>query len=199
MPENEWTFSHRREEYVSEAGIIGQRGKNATRMQWYHHMSAESIRRQLGESLWQEYFKFCVIRNPFDKLVSAFHFFEHRLEKGKVSKLPEDMTVDVSLTQEERFRYWISQGGFVYDRPTYTINNEICVDYFIRFENLEEGIRHVCKTLQIPYEPSRIPNFKSGIRPAKCPLRGYYDSKTIEIVASKYEFEIKTFKYSAPC
>ena len=84
------------------------------------------------------------------------------------------------------------------DCDNYMIDGAVCVDYFIRYENLEEGIRHVCNVLKIPFEPERISRLKSGIRPARPKLNEYYDMKIIEIVAQRHKTEIDLFGYNAP-
>src|SRR5437016_2294873 len=79
MPEGEWTFAHARDEYVSNAGIIGYRGPEpAGGRRWWGHMTAAEIRERAGAAIFDAYFKFCVVRNPFDKAVSAFHFLAGR-------------------------------------------------------------------------------------------------------------------------
>lgn len=108
-------FSHGREEHVSATGIIGYRGTSAKGKQWRNHMSAAEISDRIGASIWNG-FKFCVIRNPFDKLVSAFFFLNKDYED-------EDLI--------NNFRNWIKRGGSVIDRDEYLIGGEICVDYFI--------------------------------------------------------------------
>jgi hypothetical protein len=74
MLEGEWQFSYGREEYVDQSGIIGYRGTVRKSKTWTNHMSAEAIKELIGEKIWNSYFKFCVIQNPYDKLISAFHF-----------------------------------------------------------------------------------------------------------------------------
>jgi len=76
MPTDEWTLTHHRDEYVSAHGIIGYRGpqRSATTLYW-NHMPAELIRRRIGKNLWDNYYKFSVIRNPYDKVLSGFYFF----------------------------------------------------------------------------------------------------------------------------
>lgn len=39
---------------------------------FHHHKPAESLRRALGREIWDDYFKFTIVRNPFDQLVSKF-------------------------------------------------------------------------------------------------------------------------------
>jgi hypothetical protein len=78
------------------------------------------------------------------------------------------------------------------------IDGEICVDYFIRFEDLSGGIKHVCNRLDIPFEPEKIPKLKTGVRKSEIPLREYYDAETVRIVRNLYKFELDNFGYDEP-
>jgi hypothetical protein len=183
MFDGEWQASHGREEYVSEAGIIGYRGSNRRNQTWFNHMSAMKIRGLIGDDIWNSYFKFTVIRNPFDKLVSSFFHKNRQLEEG---------------TEIEAFRSWVKGGGASIDRNKYLIDGAECVDYFIRFESLHEGVKHVCDRLSIPFEPSRIPEFKKGIRRPGIALQDYYDGDTAQIAREKYAWELERFGYELP-
>jgi len=194
MPEGAWSFAHARQEYVSQTGIIGFRGKGTGGL-WYNHMPAQQIRKQVGETLWREYFKFCVIRDPFDKLVSAFHFFETRPQAGGAAT-PTGGSDPAAIVR--RFREWVRLGNSLHDRDKYLIDGAVCVDYFIRYEELHAGVRDVCATLDVPFEPERLPHLKGGFRPANLRLHDYYDAKTIDLVLRQYRFEIEHFGYGPP-
>ena len=84
------------------------------------------------------------------------------------------------------------------DRNKYMINGDICIDFFIKYEDLENGIKHVCDKLDIAFEPENIPNFKSGMRNKQFSLSEFYDPETINIVNQLYEFELNYFEYTAP-
>jgi len=185
MPDGEWQESHSRKEYVSETGIIGCRGANAKESTWYNHMSAADIRERVGREVWDNYYKFTVIRNPFEKLISGFSMFEH-------DKLLDRIEGE---TPVERFRNWVQNGGSIRDRNKYLIDREECVDYFIRFEDLHGGIKHVCDHLSIPFEPSRVPEFKKGIRDDTLGVREYYDNETERLVRKRYAWEFEKFGY----
>jgi hypothetical protein len=203
MAEGSWEFRHGREEHISAEGIIGYRGPNARGKTWSNHMPASEIRQKIGHSMWDTYFKFCVIRNPFDKLVSRFYFRDEQKKEKATLRNPLTRFYKKSdgveeSTAIERFRKWIRGGGAIIDRDQYVIDGEICVDYFIRFEELHEGIKHVCDALDIPFEPEKIPKLKSGVRKGVIPLYKYYDAETIEIVRDLYKFELETFGYGEP-
>jgi len=192
FPEGQWEFSHSREAWVGPTGIVGYRGPNREGQTWYHHMAAKQIRQQVGEQVWNSYFKFCVIRDPFDKMVSAFHFFtKERQADGTVA-------APAAGDLKKRFRDWLTAGKIPYDGEKYLIDGRICVDYFIRYEDMQGGIRHVCKTLDIPFQPEGLMRLKSGIRPTDVPLHEYYDADSIKIVSKLYQFELKHFGYAPP-
>jgi hypothetical protein len=200
MPEGTWQQSHERQAMETEAGVVGFRGENSKGQKWHGHMAAAQIRDQIGKEIWDNYFKFCVIRDPFDKAVSAFHFAEHMQDRrsGLQKLLVHIKRFFRGASPEKRFRKWVARGRFKDDRNKYMIDGEVCVDYFIRFEALDEGIRHVCDHLGLPYEPERLPGFKKGIRPQGRDLTDYYDKATARRIAKQFAWEIETFGYQPP-
>ena len=220
LPEGTWSFAHARDEYVGKSGVIGVRGKGKGD-EWFSHMPADQIRQKVGHKIWNEYFKFCVIRDPYDKVVSAFHFFETRgkrdgqREGGRRdagaaafreglhlagSQRPVVPAVSHAERQAivQRFRAWVREGNFVTDRDKYSIDGKVCIDYFIRYESLDAGVRHVCDVLGLPFESERIPHLKGGYRPGGMTLPDYYDAATIECVRNAYRFEVDHFGYGPP-
>ncbi|MBU1168622.1 MAG: sulfotransferase family 2 domain-containing protein [Proteobacteria bacterium] len=189
LPEGDWTFSHARDETVCEQGIIGFRGSQSGDKTWWNHMPAADICGLIGQEIWRNYFKFCVVRNPFDKVVSAFHFFG--------TQRPPEPGIEPDLLVRQ-FRAWLKENQKVMDRETYMINNLIAMDYFIRYEHLKEGICHVCDHLGLPFEPHDIPVLKAGVRDRCIDLRDYYDESSYAIVEANYRFELDYFGYKRP-
>lgn len=187
MKEYDWELTGFREMMVSNEGIIGYRGHNPIGKLWYNHMPASEIRDKIGSTIWDDYFKFCVVRNPFDRLVSMFYFIN------------KDIEFDDSI---ESFRKWIQTGVIEKERikymEKYIIDDAICVDYFIRYENLLACIKEVCDRIDVPYEPDRIPKFKAGFRDRSIKLIDFYDDKTIKVVEAVYKKELDYFDYRLP-
>lgn len=184
-----WNYSHFRPEYESEFGVVGFRGKSKEiqekNIKWYNHMSAKEIFENIGQAIWEKYFKFCTIRNPFDKTVSAFHFY---LWKNSI-QLNKEASIQL-------FRERIKSGkGIIIDRDKYLINEYICVDYFIKYESLLNDLKYVCKILRLPFKPERVKSIHSNLRPLGIPTKSYYDADTEEIIRNAYDFEIRYFNY----
>jgi len=208
MPDGEWTVEHGRDLYVSESGIIGFRGSNRPKeISWYHHMSAKKIREQIGEEVWNSYFKFCVVRDPFDKAVSAFfHFkkFRERAGSGEPGKSLRKRLAGLFRKEpvfrdiKEEFEHWLSRGEMVVDRDKYTIDDVFCVDEVIRYENLQGDMEKVCQRIGVEWEPARLPEFKKGIRDESVGFADIYTPKSIQIVSDLYAYELERFGYQAP-
>lgn len=209
MPEGEWSASHHRDEYISNSGIIGYRGRNRTKETYYHHMPALTIKQNIGDDIWNKYYKFTTIRNPFEKLVSGFLMLERRKKeysflKRNVCNLKKILHYGNPLDRikgesaPERFRHWIQLGGCIQDRDKYIIHDEVCVDFFIRFEFLHQDIKKVCECIDIPFCGENLPEYKKGLRKANLKTCDFYDEETISIVYNIYEWEIKTFGYKPP-
>ncbi|WP_353570311.1 sulfotransferase family 2 domain-containing protein [Candidatus Albibeggiatoa sp. nov. BB20] len=193
---NESSKTEGRELYMGDTGIVGYRSnKNnykGEKKLWGGHASADFIKGKIGMAIWDEYFKFCAIRNPFDKMVSMFYFNARKKDiKWDIFDKKQHATI---------FKNWLFEIGKdrAVDRDKYIINGQVCIDYFIRYEAIEEGIEHVCQTLDIPFLPDSIPQLKSQFRQSALELSDYYDYSSIEMVRNLFAFELDYFNYSFP-
>ena len=181
-PNKEYEQHHERDECISEFGIVGAR-EGGKVIKYNSHMPCQIISDILGKQLFKRYFKFCVVRNPYDKMVSAFHHF----------------TKDIN---EENYKEEFKKFCINKDNTTTCIYNcikkngsPIC-NFFIRYENLKEDIKKVCEILGIrDYDLNDLPNYKSEYRKEKRHYREYYDEETQKIVYLKHKEEFDYFKY----
>lgn len=192
MADGEWAMSHARNEYVSKEGIVGFRGPNMpVNCKWWNHMSAELIKAGVGEEIWNDYFKFCVIRNPYDKVVSAFYFFR------KQSGVPAEHG-DLNRQRFE-FEQWLASGVQIpVDRNKYLINGKFGLDEVVRYETLAADLEKVCARLGLPWEPALLPTFKSGVRPKGANAVDLYTDRTRKVIERVFAFELDFFGYSFP-
>lgn len=194
LPEGQWTSVHSREETVTDCGIIGHRGpiKKSEPSQWWNHMPAATIRDLLGEDLWGKYFKFCVVRNPYEKAVSMFYF----------SRFQRTRTVEFEGLERERelFENWLLQGtNLPIDRDKYLIDGQFCLDDVIRYESLASDLERICFRIGVPWIPALLPTFKKGFRPVLATTEALFSENSREIVEKAYEFECEFFNYTFPC
>ncbi|MBN2432613.1 MAG: sulfotransferase family 2 domain-containing protein [Acidobacteria bacterium] len=192
IPAGQRALCHHRAEHVSASGIIGARGpKEGKTPEYWNHMPAALIRQKIGRELWDKYLKFCVIRNPYDKVVSAFYFNWHR-KRGHVEFSGPDHA-------RASFEQWLVRGGRLpVDREMYVIDGRFCLDTVIRYESLAVDLESVCRRLGLPWEPSALPQFKRGYRPKWSKAELMYGERSRKIVADAFSFELDFFHYSFP-
>lgn len=184
-------------EIVSDVGIVGGRGgfKYKRNMKWKAHMPAKKIKAQIGEKIWQSYFKFCTIRNPYQLPVSRFYF-----DRGQnPNKLKELLTLPLPEVQN-LFERWLlrREKRIGMEDFAYIIDGQFCLDDFIRYESLTEDLERICHKLNLPWNPAWLPKFYSGMRPQYATAKKLHTPKTKEWVEEKFAFELDYFGYSFP-
>ncbi len=192
MPGDEWAESHWRHEHVSESGIVGHRGPNMPKnCVWWNHMPAWLIRRMVGEEIWNGYFKFCVIRNPYEKVVSAFYFFRKRSNPHIQFN---DLELDRAL-----FEQWVLSGyKLPIDSDKFLIDGRFCLDDVIRYESLLQDIERICGKLGVHWSGLWFPAFKTGVRPEYATVEALYTDRSRMIVETAFAFDLEYFKYAFP-
>src|SRR5437588_7453582 len=91
-----------------------------SREKFYRHMPASEVGKRVSAGVWNSYFKFCVERNPWDKVLSHYHM--HTARKGGALSLDEYLA---------RGRFPINYFRYI-DRS----GKKIIVDRVLRYENL---------------------------------------------------------------
>ena len=173
-----YSFKHEQSEVISKWGILGVRENGISySKRWFGHKSAKDTRTDLGNKIFNEYFKFCVVRNPYDSMVSAYYFHKSRCD----------------------FKTYCKNYKKSYDMDNLL---KICIDgtpicnYYIHYENLIDDILVVLDKLGIKdFDIKDLPNHKAGYNPHKKPYQDYYDDETKEIVRRLFQKELEFFGY----
>lgn len=173
------------EELVSSAGVVGYRGWNPQGCTWYNHMAAWRIKDKIGAEMWQDYFKFTMIRNPYDRAVSMFYWL---VKQGQVTCPEKDI--------KDQFVWFLkSSGRYASDRLRYVIDDVYCHDAVIRYEHMNEDMAKICDHLDIEWVPEKLGKYKSGIRPPDATPESILNSESIEYINQECWFEFQHFDY----
>jgi hypothetical protein len=140
------------------------------------------------------YFKFAFVRNPWDRLVSAFSYLNaggcnsfdadfraKNLERynGDFLRFVDDLE---RLIAHQHFRpqsHWVCND-----------NGQLLVDFVGRFESMETDFGHVAERLGLAR--TNLPELNSSVHAA---YTTYYDFARRDRVASLYEEDIVRFGY----
>jgi len=146
------------------------------RLKYWDHMPAKHIKRFIGDDIYNNYYKFCFERNPWDKTISYF-YWENR--KNKYSTLDE----------------FFQKKPLCTDYHKYSINGDLAIDFIGRYETLFEDLYHVCERLGIPFD-GWVPRAKGKYRKDK---RKYHEVLSLsqkDFIDRCFEREIKLLNYS---
>jgi hypothetical protein len=146
-----------------------------------HHSLISEIKEKLSEQVFQSYFKFGVVRNPWDREVSRYKFIKNRKCNSKHKYCQNGFN-------EYLFKF-VELGLVNYD--ALKIDGKIGVDYIMKFENLQEDFDKICDKIGIPQR--KLPH-KNATKHKH--YTEYYDDETKQIVAEKYVRDIEYFGYN---
>lgn len=136
----------------------------------------------------RDYFKFSIVRNPWDWLVSRYFWSRdhQRLIDYSFRELLYRLENKMRLSETAP---WM-EGALAPQIDRLTIDGEIAVDFVGRFENLQNDFVKICSVLGV--KAVTLPHvFKTD----HAGYTGYYDEETKRIVEQVYASDIAAFGY----
>lgn len=139
----------------------------------------------VDKTFYDDSFKFCFVRNPFDRLVSLYFY------RKRPKSIIEKMTF-------KEFCFFVKQsslgvGAYNYkgiSQATPQIKWAKNVDFVGKFENLQEDFDFICGKLNIPKQKLPVKNTTKHKH-----YKEYYDAELIQLVSEIYEEDLLTFNY----
>ena len=158
----------------------------------------------LGSNLVKKYFKFCIVRNPWDKTVSHHTMINNRILEGhpktvriygkKIHPFKEYVVENMGMKDRSgtEFETKHSHDFDTMDQLNWIsdFNGNICIDYIMRLENMQQYFNIICDKIGIPRQQLPHENKTKHKHYTE-----YYDDETREIVAEQYEKDIEYFGY----
>lgn len=150
-----------------------------------YHSTALETKAALPDRVYNDFFTFAFVRNPWDWLVSHYHY---------ILKSPGRTDFDLVAGMagyDEYVAYFVNEVGSLQRDFVADQNGTILVDYLGKFENLAEDFRYVCQkvslNLELPHvNKSRHKNYRS-----------YYENQiTRDRFDKHFQEDIEMFGYS---
>lgn len=150
------------------------RGKSRRRLP--RHAAPIQILKYLGPEKWAEYFRFTIVRNPWDTFVSSWWWrrYHHNLKKSFEGYV---LSCKRSLN------------AHMYRMP----DGSLSADEYLRFEQLDEDWPRLLDRLGL--ERVELPRTKTKLRKSKAHYSTYYTDELRDHVADLCAWEIKEFSY----
>jgi hypothetical protein len=149
----------------------------------FNHMPVSMVRTMLGRKQFESYFSFAIERNPWDAVVSLFHWRNRDTEPGAaVQSFGEYVASEAVETFAAK------------NQRIYRLRGQVAVDRVLRYEALADELAAVWSELDLPGVPD-LPHAKAGVRPSGASYRAYYDDASRERVAELFAAPIADLGY----
>jgi len=165
---------------------------NAIGLPVKHHQTAREIIARIGRDKWDTAYKFTLVRNPWDKVVSHY---EYRRKRNKT----EVATRNVSFSEWVKKTYGTDKDPFFYNNPKAfqpqvewlkDDQGRIAIDFIGKFESISDDFDQIKNIIGIEAE---LPHLNASKRAG---YQSYYDDETRQIVAQWFHEDIEVFGYS---
>jgi hypothetical protein len=193
-----------------DSDFYGKKGQNY--QGFYDHMLPKDIKKKVNKKIWDSYFKFTIVRNPWDLAVSRYWWDKTRgfakvfnkrdivANAFKPKKYIFATRLLFKLLKNRHFKVDYFENFVKNFKKEWTNidhyfdnKEEPIADFYIRYENLEGDFKKVCNKLKIPW--SKLPLTKDRIRRDKRHYSYYYNDQTRELIRQKFAKIIKYFDY----
>lgn len=152
------------------------------------HLLASQIRQEVGDRVFNECYRFTVVRNPWDKAVSQYAYMKQRKDLRDFIGMQEDDSFKtyLSLIRKREHVQWTPQYKFFLDD-----NGDQLVDFIGRFESFDDDVFTILGNLDI--RVPAIPHINKST--ARRHFREHYDDESADMVRELYRQDIELLGY----
>ncbi|HAX74508.1 MAG TPA: sulfotransferase [Cyanobacteria bacterium UBA11372] len=155
------------------------------------HAKAREVKKELTEEVYNNFYKFAFVRNPWDWQVSYYHFI-----LKETSHIRHEFVKSMSGFDE--YLEWVINTKNPYPKGTTKFQKDTIADYdgklivdFVgRYETLLQDFQYICKVLNLD---ASLPHLNSS---SHRDYRSYYNNKTRRIVEEYFQEDIELFGYT---
>jgi len=171
----------------------------------FPHPTANNIQKELSKQIYNNYYKFGFIRNPWDWLLSYYLYMKSFKPENSPYKLTHRQIKVLNIIEEvkkissfEEFIKWVAYKHkdfetnlFIPQKHFFTDEEgNIIVDYIGKFENLNEDFNYIVQHLGL--KNTSLPHKN---RTKHKNYREYYNDYTRKLVEEHFKEDIELFNY----
>ena len=137
--------------------------------------------------IFDHYFKFCFVRNPWDRAVSMYKYLANKTETF------EEFLTNGPGNPDSKLAYFFKpQTHYILDP-----NKRVKVDFIGNFETLKEDLDSIITRLHLNAKLKHVNSSRAipSKTNAHCSYRDFYCQKTRKLIEKIYASDAKTFNY----
>ena len=190
---------------------VDTKGRNVDKACWngHPHPHLWDVKQLVGDKVWNDYYKFTFVRNPFDVTVSRFFWnvkgkgqTGYELTKDGFNKWVDKYVSKDTFHKAEYYSCNLAYPFLIgvncvdnYHNPNHIgdiLNYGIDLDFVGKYENLNDDFRYVCSTLNI--NNLELPQKKGGFR-NKRNYKEMYTKESIDKVSNVFNKDLRLLDY----
>jgi hypothetical protein len=180
------------------------------------HITASELINEIGVNVFESYFSFAIVRNPWDCQVSLYETPRSKLRGISTKDISNNNAASsgvftqrenkfiLKTTSHHQHEFVENLGGFeeyirwrcneevtLQKDFIYSEDNKLLVDFVGRFERIDEDFKIICSHIGIT-SPVSLPKLNTS---NTTPYQEYYNEDTRELVMRKFEVDVNLFGY----
>jgi hypothetical protein len=156
------------------------------------HAKAVAAKEMLPGDVFENLFKFCVVRNPWDLQVSSFHHVRRERPQLAAKIRDFDHFIEWKFSLERPYHYILDASVEPQWRSVIDLEGNVIMDFIARYETLAADFAHICRRVGFS-PPFALPHRRRAEN--RGDYRLYYSDRSAERVGELYRPDLEAFGY----
>jgi hypothetical protein len=153
---------------------------------FHNHIKASELKRQIPNKVFDEYYKFGFVRNPWDWQVSLYTYMIKQ-------KKHFQNTLGASFASFDEYIDWRVHEDLHLQKDFFYQDDEFLMDYIGKMETIAEDYTKICEKLSMV---SKLPHLNASRDDNK--YLKFYSEKSLQLVSQAFAPDIELFGYKEP-
>ena len=156
------------------------------------HAKAVAALEMLPTDVYQGFFKFAIVRNPWDLQVSSYHHIRREKPEVLAGVTSFEDFLKLKFDPERDYDFMLDISAELQHEYLVDLQGNIIVDFIGRYENLQGDFGSICERIGIP--APELPHLRRA--QDRRDYRSYYTDELAELVAHHYQRDLEILGYT---